>query len=143
MISTELLFLMNIQKVQAVISRKFDSLSTHGLGFNDFIILYILYHSSESKMRRIDLAEKTGLTASGITRLLNPLEKTGMVSRETNERDARVSYVVITDTGKRIFEEAVTTAEHVAKGLLLASSKQSKQLQTASGILNELGGSIQ
>lgn len=77
MISSELLFLININKLQSVISRKFDALSAHGLGFNDFVILYILSTSSESKMRRIDLAEKTGLTASGITRLLNPLEKSG------------------------------------------------------------------
>ncbi|MDR2238655.1 MAG: MarR family transcriptional regulator [Chryseobacterium sp.] len=142
MITTELLFLMNIHKVQAVVSRKFDSLSTHGLGFNDFMILYILYQSSGSRMRRIDLAEKTGLTASGITRLLNPLEKTGLVSREANERDARVSYVVMTDTGKRIFEEAVTTAEHITKGILPPSARQTKQLQTASALLNELGGNL-
>jgi DNA-binding MarR family transcriptional regulator len=75
MISSELLLLINLNKLQSVISRKFDSLSVHGLGFNDFVILYILNTSSESKMRRIDLAEKIGLTASGITRLLNPLKK--------------------------------------------------------------------
>lgn len=101
MISAELLLLVNINKLQSVIARKFDFLSVHGLGFNDFVILYILNSSVESKMRRIDLADKIGLTASGVTRLLNPLEKTGLVTRETNERDARVSYVVITSTGKK------------------------------------------
>jgi DNA-binding MarR family transcriptional regulator len=115
MISSELLLLINLNKLQSVISRKFDSLSVHGLGFNDFVILYILNTSSESKMRRIDLAEKIGLTASGITRLLNPLEKIGLVARETNERDARVSYVVITPNGKKIFEEAQTSAESITK----------------------------
>ncbi|AZA82283.1 MarR family transcriptional regulator [Chryseobacterium lactis] len=141
MISTELLFLININKLQSVISRKFDSLSVHGLGFNDFVILYILSSSSESKMRRIDLAEKIGLTASGITRLLNPLEKIGLVSREVNERDARVSYVVITPTGKKIFEEAKTTAENITKEVL--SSKKSKSLKVVTELLFELGGNIQ
>ncbi|MDM1556285.1 MarR family transcriptional regulator [Chryseobacterium indologenes] len=140
MISSELLFLMNVNKLQSVIARKFDSLSAHGLGFNDFVILYILSQSSESKMRRIDLAEKIGVTASGITRLLNPLEKTGLVARETNERDARVSYVVITANGKKIFEEAKITAEHATKDILV--SKKNKSLSIAAGLLAELGGNI-
>lgn len=78
MISAELLLLVNINKLQSVIARKFDSLSVHGLGFNDFVILHVLNSSVESKMRRIDLADKIGLTASGVTRLLNPLEKQGL-----------------------------------------------------------------
>lgn len=141
MISTELLFLININKLQSVIARKFDSLSVHGLGFNDFVILYVLYSSSESKMRRIDLAEKIGLTASGVTRLLNPLEKIGLVSRESNERDARVSYVVITPNGKKIFEEAKLSAENITKEIL--SSKKGKSLRMINELLFDLGGNIQ
>ncbi|AMR42638.1 MarR family winged helix-turn-helix transcriptional regulator [Elizabethkingia anophelis] len=141
MISTELLLLVNINKLQSVIARKFDSLSVHGLGFNDFVILYILNSSVESKMRRIDLADKIGLTASGVTRLLNPLEKTGLVTRETNERDARVSYVVITSTGKKILEEAQITAENITKEIL--SSKKGKSLKVVTEFLFELGGNIQ
>ncbi|KYH04821.1 MULTISPECIES: MarR family winged helix-turn-helix transcriptional regulator [Chryseobacterium] len=141
MISTELLFLININKLQSVIARKFDSLSVHGLGFNDFVILYVLYSSSESKMRRIDLAEKIGLTASGVTRLLNPLEKIGLVSRESNERDARVSYVVITPNGKKVFEEAKLSAENITKEIL--SSKKGKSLRMVNELLFDLGGNIQ
>lgn len=141
MINSDLLFLINLNKIQLTISRKFDSLSVHGLNFNDFVILYILYNSSENKMRRIDLAEKIGLTASGVTRLLNPLEKIGLVSREANERDARVSYVVITETGKKIFEEAKTTAENITKDILPA--KKSKSLRLMNDLLVDLGGNIQ
>ncbi|GEJ45623.1 MULTISPECIES: MarR family winged helix-turn-helix transcriptional regulator [unclassified Chryseobacterium] len=141
MISDELLFLVNLNKLQSVIARKFDSLSAHGLGLNDFVILYILSSSSESKMRRIDLAEKIGLTASGVTRLLNPLEKIGLVAREANERDARVSYVVITPNGQKIFEEAKRSAEHITKEIL--SSRKSKSLKTVNEFLFDLGGNIQ
>lgn len=141
MINTDLLLLINITKVQAVLSRKFDALSVHGLSFNDFVILYILNSSSENKMRRIDLAEKIGLTASGVTRLLNPLEKIGLVSRESNDRDARVSYVVITMTGKKIFEEAKSTAESITKEII--PIKKDKSLRTVSDLLYELGGNIQ
>jgi DNA-binding MarR family transcriptional regulator len=141
MITDDLLLLINITKVQAIISRKFDALSAHGLSFSDFMILYILSSSSDDKIRRIDLAEKIGLTASGVTRLLNPLEKIGLVSRESNERDARVSYVVITDTGQRVFEEARKTAESITKDIL--SSKKNKSLKNIGELLFELGGNIQ
>ncbi|SEW52751.1 MarR family winged helix-turn-helix transcriptional regulator [Chitinophaga arvensicola] len=141
MISEDLLLLMNIAKVQAIVSRKFDSLSAHGLGVSDFVILYLLHNAPEFRMRRIDLADKIGLTASGVTRLLGPMEKTGLVTREANERDARVSYVVITSTGKKIFQEAKVTAERVAKDIL--SFKKNKSLRAISELLQELGGNIQ
>jgi DNA-binding MarR family transcriptional regulator len=141
MITNDLLLLINITKVQAIISRKFDALNVHGLNFSDFMILHILSSSSDDKIRRIDLAQKIGLTASGVTRLLNPLEKIGLVSRESNERDARISYVVITDTGQRVFEEARKTAENITKEIL--SSKKNKSLKNIGELLFELGGNIQ
>ncbi|NQX40750.1 hypothetical protein SAMN05421820_104155 [Pedobacter steynii] len=51
---------MNLAKVQAVISRRFDRLNIHGIGFNDFMILYLLLQSAAGKMRRIDLADQIG-----------------------------------------------------------------------------------
>lgn len=132
---------MNLTKVQAVISRRFDSLSIHGIGFNDFIILYLLGQAPGEKMRRIDLAEKIGLTASGVTRMLLPLEKIGLVTRETNERDARVSYVVLTKTGQQLFEDAKETAAFLAKQIIPA--EKAKNISAPlSDILTELGGNI-
>lgn len=113
----ELNAIFSILKAQSVLSRKFDTLSAHGIGLTDYMILHILSVSQGNKVRRIDLAEKAGLTASGITRLLNPLEKIGLVARERNERDARVSYVTITSTGLRVLEDATADATRVAKKL--------------------------
>lgn len=139
MISDNLLFLVNLSKAQAIISRRFDSLSAHGIGFSDFIILYLLDQATGHKMRRIDLAEKTGLTPSGVTRLLAPLEKIGLVAREINERDARVSYVVITPTGKKIFEDARVTAESVSDTII----RKNRSLRPMIELLNELNGNNQ
>ena len=82
-ISPSLGFFFNLAKIQAVMARKFDS-KLNGLGLNEFIILYNLSLAEGSEMRRIDLAEKIGLTASGITRLLLPMEKIGLVKRRIN-----------------------------------------------------------
>ncbi|RKF34805.1 MarR family transcriptional regulator [Sphingobacterium siyangense] len=110
--------ILNIIKVQSFITKKFDGLSLHGLSLTDFMILHILSQASGNRLRRIDLAESTGLTASGITRIISPMEKMGLVVKEHNDRDARVSYVKLTAAGDRIFKEATVTAEHIANKLL-------------------------
>ncbi|QNK64953.1 MarR family transcriptional regulator [Pedobacter sp. PAMC26386] len=140
MINESLKTLMNIAKVQSIIARRFDRLSVHGLGFNDFMILYLLGQAVGEKMRRIDLAEQIGLTASGITRMLLPMEKIGLIGREANERDARVSYVVLTKTGKKLFEEAKETANALASEITPA--KKVKNTKVLSDLLAEMGGNI-
>jgi DNA-binding MarR family transcriptional regulator len=118
-VSASLEFFIHLAKAKTVISRRFDNrLSFHGIGFTDFVILYHLAQSPHKKMRRIDLAEKVGLTASGVTRLLLPMEKIGLVGRETNEHDARVSYVTLASGGERLLSESMEQAEALAQDLL-------------------------
>ena len=114
-ISPSLKFVMNLSRLQAALSRRFNRLSIHGISLTDFMILSLLDQAAGRKLRRIDLAESVGLTASGITRMLLPLEKIGLVEREASERDARVSYVVLTAAGKDLYEHAKDTANAIAK----------------------------
>ena len=65
-------------------------------------------------MRWIDLAEKTGMSASGITRLLNPMEKLNIVEKEQNARDARVSLVKLTSAGSELFTYATQSVLQTA-----------------------------
>ena len=78
----------------------------HGLTMSDFDVLIQLYHAPEHAMRRIDIARQVLLTASGITRLLDGLESSGLVGKERCDSDARVTYAVLTDAGVRKIEEA-------------------------------------
>lgn len=57
-------------------------------------------------MRRIDLARTVILSPSGITRLLEGLERAGWVKKHACESDARVTWAVLTAAGARKFEEA-------------------------------------
>ena len=50
----------------------------HGLTINDYECLLYLAHAEEGRMRRVDLAEQLILTASGVTRLLDGLERAGL-----------------------------------------------------------------
>lgn len=118
-ISQSLKFFLNLNTVQLITAKRFDSkLSNHGISLNDFMILYHIGEAPDEKLRRTDLAEKIGLTASGITRMLSPLEKLGLVRREANSRDARVSYVKLAPAGKRILNEAIATAEVATEQIL-------------------------
>lgn len=105
-------FIINIAKFYTVISKTFDA-SLWGLWFNDFIVLYYLDNTLDKKLRRIDLANKVGLTASWITRLLLPMEKVWLIKKEVNILDARVSLVFITPAWKTKLDEAMERFEMI------------------------------
>jgi DNA-binding MarR family transcriptional regulator len=84
----------------------------HGLTLSDFDVLVQLYYAPDHALRRVDIARQVLLTASGITRLLDRLERAGFVTKRNCETDARVTYAVLTDEGLAKFEAA--RASHVA-----------------------------
>jgi DNA-binding MarR family transcriptional regulator len=81
----------------------------HGLTLNDYEVLLHLSHAEGGRLRRVDLAERIVLTASGITRLLEGLEQAGFVKKDTCSSDARVSYAKITSTGVAKLRAAAVT----------------------------------
>ena len=86
-----------------------DLVSGHGLTINDYEVLLRLEQAPDQRMRRVDLAESVLLTASGITRLLDGLERDGYVERAQCESDRRVTYAVLTDAGHDKLREAAGT----------------------------------
>jgi len=81
----------------------------HGLTLHDYEVLLHLARSEYGMMRRVDLARNVLLTASGITRLLEGLERAGYVEKATCESDARVSYAKLTEDGRAKLRAAGTT----------------------------------
>jgi DNA-binding MarR family transcriptional regulator len=71
----------------------------HGLTISDYEVLLRLSRAPDRRMRRVDLAEEVLLTASGITRLLDGLERAGYVERGSCDSDRRVVYAVLTEDG--------------------------------------------
>ncbi|MCH6259145.1 MarR family transcriptional regulator [Puniceicoccaceae bacterium K14] len=124
--------ILNLQsKIQKRIG---NELSIHGIGLSEYRVLSQLYVSTNKKLRRSDLAELVGLSPSGVTRLLNPMEKIGLIAKEENPRDARVSLVTLSKTGMQIFEEARISFENASETLFEPLSK--KQLKEFSDLLN-------
>lgn len=141
-IQTASLLCMNLSVVATALSKKLDvKLSTHGINFTEYLILYHLEQAVDSRMRRIDLADLVGISASGITRLVGPMEKIGLVAKEANARDARVSLVKLTDAGLRILTEATETVNNHATDLIAGLRAQTVQQMLEN--LTQLGGHIQ
>lgn len=80
--------------------------------------MHHLFNSPLQTMRRIELAECVGITASGVTRLLAPMEKIRIVEKESNPRDARQSLVKLTQAGEQLYKDALVSFEHCSKDVL-------------------------
>jgi DNA-binding MarR family transcriptional regulator len=89
-----------------------DLVAEHGLTLNDYEVLLHLARAPERQMRRVDLAESILLTASGITRLLEGLERAGFVERVLCDSDRRVAYAKLTGAGLEKLRQASRT--HIA-----------------------------
>jgi DNA-binding MarR family transcriptional regulator len=86
-----------------------ELVADHGLTINDFEVLLHLSWAPDHAMRRVDLASSVLLTPSGITRLLDGLERSGFVTREACATDRRVVYAKLTPTGSEKLAQARAT----------------------------------
>jgi len=117
--NTDLSTVLDLALARAVVTRDVDvALGAHGLALGDLALLLELYDAPDGRVRRVELANRLGVTPSGVARQLQPLERMGLVGRESHARDARLALVVLTDTGRRVTEEALPTAEQAAERTL-------------------------
>jgi DNA-binding MarR family transcriptional regulator len=113
-------FCLALSRATATLTRRFDGKlgMWHGISLNDLAILIELRDAPEGRLRRVDLAEHLGVTASGVTRALIPLEKIGLVTRKHDVSDARVSYASLTAAGRRLADDYVASAEIISEDLV-------------------------
>ena len=108
-------FIMKLSSLYTLLLKSNDRrLSTHGISFSEYMVLYELSKAPNHSMRRVDLAQSVGLSASGITRIINPMEKIKLVEKESNPRDARVSLVKLSDIGIQVQQEALASLQENA-----------------------------
>jgi DNA-binding MarR family transcriptional regulator len=118
---------IRLLRAHAAVTRELSARleAQHGLTLSDFDVLVQLYYAPDRSLRRVDIARAVLLTASGITRLLDGLERAGWVEKRSCKTDARVSYAALTEQGVEKFETALTS--HRADVVELFSSRFSDE----------------
>lgn len=133
-------FCLRLARANAFLVRRLDNAlgSQHGISFSDYQVLHHLSRAPGQRLRRIDLAERLALSASGVTRTLLPLEKIGLVTRLPDPRDARVGFAAITAAGQELAGNASTLADRISAELL--GDLPADQLATLSALLGQIAG---
>ena len=81
----------------------------HGLPTSSYEVLHHLAQAGSGRMRMRDLAEQAQLSRSGLTRLVDRLERDGLLHRCSCDHDARGAYACLTDSGRERLQEARST----------------------------------
>jgi DNA-binding MarR family transcriptional regulator len=98
-------------RVHAALVKELDAEleARHGLPLTSFEVLVSLCKAPGGKLRMAELAEHALLSRSGMTRLIDRLEREGMVCRSSCDRDGRGCYAVLTPGGAEAVESARAT----------------------------------
>jgi DNA-binding MarR family transcriptional regulator len=83
--------------------------SAHDLPLSSYEVLLHLGNAPDGRLRMSELAEHVLLSRSGMTRLIDRLERDGLVARDTCSRDGRGCYAALTDDGRVALEQARVT----------------------------------
>ena len=98
--------------MHAALSRELDAelMAAHGLPLSTYEVLLFLADSPDGHMRMAELADSVLLSRSGLTRLVDRLERDGPgASARSCPGDARGMNAVITDAGRERFAQARKT----------------------------------
>lgn len=82
-------------------------LEQHRLSTVEFEVLIRLARSPQRRLRMTDLAGQTSLSTSGVTRVVDRMDREGLIRREACASDRRSSYAVITEAGLQRLEEVL------------------------------------
>ena len=77
-----------------------------GLPLERYSVLLMLAQSEDGALRPSELADALPITRSGVTRLIDRLERDGIVERRACATDGRGTYVAFTPPGEKVFRQA-------------------------------------
>jgi DNA-binding MarR family transcriptional regulator len=101
-------------RVHACLTKALDAdlEAQHGMPLSSFEVLVRLADADGERMRMCDLADSIVLSRSGLTRLVDRLERDGLIVRESCPSDARGAFARLTPRGREVLGEARAT--HIA-----------------------------
>ncbi len=123
------------------LERRFDSSlgAIKGISLAEYRLLRALSIAPKYRASRVDLAHAVGLTASGVTRALRPLEKLGMVSTVKSQRDARLAMANLTSAGQEMVSDASGVLDDTMASILGRAPKLAAKLNPITELLDSVG----
>ena len=100
--------------------------------FARFGVLRTLQLAPGQRMTQKEISQRQGVTSGNVTRLIDGLEKDGLVKRSANDRDRRLTYVELTpagkDLGSQLLPAVARFSEQVCAGFTDAEKRQLRDL---------------
>ena len=108
---TELGAWRGLLRVHAALVRELDAEldAAHDLPLSSYDVLIYLQAAPGKRLRMAELADSVLLSRSGVTRLVDRLEREGLIVRDTCSSDGRGLYAVLTDEGEAMLARARPT----------------------------------
>ena len=83
--------------------------AAHGLPLTSYDVLIYLQNAPQKRLRMAELADSVLLSRSGVTRLVDRLEREGLLVRDACDDDGRGLSAVLTRKGEEVLERARPT----------------------------------
>ncbi|NVI91443.1 winged helix-turn-helix transcriptional regulator [Actinomadura sp. BRA 177] len=137
--AAELVVWRTMLRAQAQLSRRLqaDLLARHGLALGPYEVLMHLGEAPGGRLRMNDLADRVLLSRSGLTRLVDRLQRDGLVARQSCADDARGLFAVLTDAGRDLLAAATPTYRQGVQDHMLSRLDEA-DLRTLGHILDKL-----
>ena len=106
--SAELAAWRGFLRVHSAIIKELDAEleARHGIPLSSYEVLIALADAEGQRLRMAELADHALLSRSGMTRLVDRLQKQGLLERERCDLDQRGAYAALTDKGRRLLADA-------------------------------------
>jgi DNA-binding MarR family transcriptional regulator len=98
-------------RVHSALVKELDAelLAEHDLPLTSYEVLISLQAAPDRRRRMAELADSVLLSRSGMTRLVDRLERDGLLERDSCTSDGRGTFAVLTDKGEALLGEARRT----------------------------------
>lgn len=115
-----------------------ETIEPYGVTTQQYNILRILRGVQPYGLKTLELADKMLVKSPGITRLIDKLEKKGLVDRHRSEQDRRVVKCKITETGLNLLEKMDNPVDQMNEGIV--QNLGQNELETLINLLNKMRG---
>jgi DNA-binding MarR family transcriptional regulator len=122
------------------LERRLDSAlgSQRGVTLAEYRLLRALADAPYSRASRVELAQAVGMTPSGVTRALKPMERSGMVTTVRSKRDARFALAALSPSGRELVNAASAVVDEAMGRLLVRAPRIRTQMEEMMRQLEEL-----